>query len=198
MTDVNLITGTGRADSIRGTDGADVVLALNGSDTVRGMEGNDSVAGGNNGDFLQGDRGNDSLFGNTGNDVLSGGRGSDVLHGGLGNDVLIGGLDSDTFVFTALDLQSRGTDVITDFRLGDDSLSLIGLKVTGVARGFSDLTTMNGVDLDNSARGTDLTLTVQDAFGRSQKIVLLDTWSSSNSAAWTAYLAELGYGGGAN
>ncbi|MCX7324783.1 MAG: hypothetical protein NTZ14_10180 [Hyphomicrobiales bacterium] len=102
---------------------------------------------------------------------------ADNIRGTDGADVVLALNGADTV---------RGMDVIIDFRLGEDSPSLIGLKVTGVARGFSDLSTMNGVDLDNSARATDLTLTVQDIFGPSQKIVLLDTWSSSNSAAWTA------------
>ncbi len=194
MTDINAIAGTSGGDSIRGTDGNDAIAALGGSDTVRGMEGDDVVLGGGAGDRIEGDRGNDALFGNTGNDVLLGGRGNDILHGGLGNDVLTGGLDSDTFVFTAVDLQRNGMDVVTDFRLGEDSLSLVGLKITNVERGFlNDLTTMNGEDLANGARSTDLTITVVDLFGRSQKIVLLDSWSSSMNAAWDAYLSDLGY-----
>lgn len=194
MTDINAIAGTSGGDSIRGTDGDDAIAALGGSDTVRGMEGDDVVLGGGAGDRIEGDRGNDALFGNTGNDVLLGGRGNDILHGGLGNDVLTGGLDSDTFVFTAVDLQRNGMDAVTDFRLGEDSLSLVGLKITNVERGFlNDLTTMNGEDLANGARSTDLTITVVDLFGRSQKIVLLDSWSSSMNAAWDAYLSDLGY-----
>lgn len=193
MTDINIVVGTAGGDSIRGTDGDDSIAALGGADTVRGMEGDDAVLGGGAGDRLQGDRGDDALFGNLGNDVLIGGRGNDFLHGGLGNDVLTGGLDCDTFVFTAVDLQRNGTDVVTDFRLGEDKLSLVGLKITNVERGFLEMTTMNGEDLANGARSTDLTITVVDLFGRAQKIVLLDSWSSSMNAAWDAYLTDLGY-----
>lgn len=194
MTDINAIAGTSGSDSIRGTDGDDAIASLGGSDTVRGMLGDDVILGGSAGDRLQGDRGDDALFGNTGNDVLLGGRGDDILHGGLGNDVLMGGLDNDTFVFTAVDLQRNGTDVITDFRLGEDSLSLIGLKITNVERGYlTELTTMNGEDLSNGSRSIDITITVADIFGRSQKIILLDAWSGSKSQAWDAYLTGLGY-----
>lgn len=193
MTDINIMAGTSGADNIRGTAGADAIAALGGADTVRGMEGDDAIAGDRGGDRLEGDRGDDILLGNLGDDVLLGGRGSDILHGGLGNDVLIGGLDADTFAFTAVDLQRGGTDVITDFRLNEDSLSLTGLRITKVERGFLDIATMNGEFLDNGSRSTDLTLTVSDFLGRTQKIVLLDVWSSSNNLAWDAYLTKLGF-----
>lgn len=195
MIETNIILGTLGSDTIRGTDGNDSILALTGSDSVRGMLGDDNIAGGIGNDRVEGDRGNDTLLGGTGNDVVLGGRGNDIINGGLGNDVLIGGLDSDTFVFTALDLTRNATDVVTDFRLGEDSLSLLGLKITNVTKGYLDIDTMNGENLANSDRANDLTLTLQDAFGRSQSVVLLDVWSSANNASWDTYFESLGYSG---
>jgi RTX calcium-binding nonapeptide repeat (4 copies) len=195
MTDTNVIVGTFSSDSIRGTDLNDSVLALTGNDSVRGMLGDDSLAGGIGNDRLEGDRGNDFLLGGIGNDVILGGRGNDVINGGVGSDVLTGGLDSDVFAFTALDFSKGATDVITDFRLGEDSLSFFGLKITNVTKGYLDMFAMNGEDLANSSRATDLTVTVQDVFGRTQNVILLDVWASANNSAWDSYFDSLGYSG---
>jgi Ca2+-binding RTX toxin-like protein len=54
--------------------------------------------------------------------ILNGGDGSDVLHGGGGDDVLAGGAGSDRFDFSG----SNGTDTITDFQAGLDTIRLAG------------------------------------------------------------------------
>ena len=65
--------------------------------------------------------------------ILNGGDGNDVLHGGLGNDLLTGGAGTDRFVFSG----SNGTDTITDFQTGVDTIDIHGY---GAALGsFSDL-----------------------------------------------------------
>jgi len=61
------------------------------------------------------------LNGGAGNDQLYGGSGADTLVGGTGNDVLTGGAGADTFVWQAGD---KGTDTVTDFQLGTDTLDL--------------------------------------------------------------------------
>lgn len=189
----NFISGTFGSDTIRGTNENDAIVALSGSDSVRGLLGDDDIAGGLGSDRVEGDRGNDILLGNGGNDVILGGRGNDFINGGQGSDVLSGGLDSDTFSFTQLDFTRNATDVITDFRLGEDQLSFLGLSIVDVSLGQSALQTLNGEDLRNGALATDLTLTVQDLFGRQQTIVILDAWSSSNNAGWDAYFESLGF-----
>jgi Ca2+-binding RTX toxin-like protein len=61
------------------------------------------------------------LYGGNGNDILSGGAGDDFLSGDVGDDTLSGGSGSDVFFLN----QSLGSDIITDFRKGED---LIGLN----------------------------------------------------------------------
>ena len=56
-------------------------------------------------------------------------RGTDVLIGGIGNDRLEGGGNADTFVFGSV----ISEDVITDFTIGADTLSL----ASGLAGGLN-------------------------------------------------------------
>ena len=113
-----------------GNEGADLIFGLSGNDTLYGGKENDSLDGGdgndllfgnNENDVICGDIGNDMLYGGKGNDILSGGAGDDFLSGDMGDDTLTGGSGNDVFFLT----QSSGTDIITDFRKGED---LIGLN----------------------------------------------------------------------
>jgi Ca2+-binding RTX toxin-like protein len=61
------------------------------------------------------------MYGGKGNDIISGGAGDDFLSGDVGDDTLSGGEGSDVFSLN----QSLGSDIITDFRKGED---LIGLN----------------------------------------------------------------------
>ena len=93
--------------------------------------------GGNGKDILVGTPGDDVLFGGNGNDVLTGGLGNDVLTGGNGDDTLFGGLGNDTLTGgNGSDLSKLalgdGTDLITDFKKGSDTLGLIGMLKFGV------------------------------------------------------------------
>jgi len=85
------------------------------------------IRGGAGDDLLNGRNGNDTLRGNWGNDTLIGGLGDDILFGGLGNDVLTGSAGSDRFLLAAV----RGSDTITDFESGVDSLVLLGSLTFG-------------------------------------------------------------------
>ena len=83
------------------------------NDTLIGVAGDDSIAGIAGDDFLDGKAGSDTLFGGRGNDTLDGGNGDDILFGGKGRDKFI--------------LRSpQGTDVIGDFKNGEDLFLLTG------------------------------------------------------------------------
>jgi hypothetical protein len=64
--------------------------------------------------------GNDVIWGSDATEILIGGDGNDILFGGSGNDTLTGGSGADTFEFT----RSAGSDTITDFQSGTDSIKI--------------------------------------------------------------------------
>ena len=72
--------------------------------------------------MLCGDTDNDTLYGGAGKDILSGGAGDDFLSGDREDDILTGGSGSDVFLLNPT--WGWGSDLITDFRKGED---LIGL-----------------------------------------------------------------------
>jgi Ca2+-binding RTX toxin-like protein len=106
---------------------ASVAAPTAGDDTLIGTDAGDLIRGGAGEDLLNGRNGNDTLRGNWGNDTLIGGLGDDILFGGLGNDVLTGSAGSDRFLLAAV----RGSDTITDFESGVDSLVLLGSLTFG-------------------------------------------------------------------
>lgn len=90
---------------------------------------------------ITGTAGNDTIVGTSGNDVINGGAGIDTLtgNGGLNTFSFVNG-DANTFAFSDLDENNfittgdtftfaGGTDVITDFTYGSDSLSIAGVNV---------------------------------------------------------------------
>lgn len=92
---------------------------------VMGDDDNNSLLGTDGADVLFGQGGEDSLHGGTGNDILIGGDANDILNGGLGDDILTGGSGQDVFVFDRASLSdSESTDVITDFKFGQDKLDV--------------------------------------------------------------------------
>ncbi|MEZ2322181.1 MAG: DUF4347 domain-containing protein [Microcoleus sp.] len=119
-------------DSICGGEGDDTVYGdigsalpvgvVGGQDQVCGGEGNDLLFGNEGSDTINGDAGNDTILGGKDSDSLVGGAGDDVLIGDEGNDVLIGGSGRDLFFLTS----GQGSDNISDFRKGEDLLSLAG------------------------------------------------------------------------
>lgn len=167
----------------------------NGDDTLNGNGAGES-------DTIRGGRGNDSLSGQSGDDFLGGGRGNDVLTGGSGSDVMEGGLDSDTFRFSAGHIQADAIDWITDFSFTqNDGLQFLtsasgSIEILSATATFVDNQSFNGFDLSNSANGRELILEVRNTGnGNVQQIVLVDSFSNSNSAQWQAYLTSLGFTG---
>ena len=64
------------------------------------------------------------MVGGAGDDRLRGGKGDDTLEGGAGDDILKGGKGDDTFV---QDFSKPGSDTITDFNPGQDTINFTGL-----------------------------------------------------------------------
>jgi len=121
-TKTDRIFGFGGHDILSGNLGDDEIWGGVGNDRLHGQDGNDQLYGEAGNDQLYGGNGNDTLWGGVGNDLLLGGAGSDRLIGGAGNDVLTGAVGADVFVLEA----SMGTDIIRDFRLGQDQIGLAG------------------------------------------------------------------------
>ena len=119
------VLGSGRgADTLDGGAGDDVLRGGMGDDVLYGGEGNDVLSGDQQDDFLDGGAGDDVLQGGAGSDTLYGGEGDDVLDGGTKSDVLTGGGGKDTFV---QDFSKPGSDTITDFNPGQDTINFTGL-----------------------------------------------------------------------
>lgn len=122
-------------DRVEGGVGDDLLRGGNGDDVLYGDHGADTLEGGNGDDALFGDVGADTLLGGRGEDRLDGGFGADILGGGQGDDVLTGGAGADLFRFA----RSYGNDVITDFTVGVDHLSITdGSAIKTVAQADVD------------------------------------------------------------
>lgn len=103
------------------------LTALNtrgGKDRVTGSAAADTIWLGTGADRANGLAGHDKIYGGYGRDSLFGGAGDDILQGGAGSDSLFGGDGADHFVFAP----NCGSDVITDFEIGVDRISLTGLN----------------------------------------------------------------------
>lgn len=80
-------------------------------------------------DIVKAGGGHDTIDGGAGYDDLDGGDGDDVIIGGPGMDLLTGGKGKDEFVFRPGD----GADLITDFKPGEDKITLDGFKNLKIA-----------------------------------------------------------------
>ncbi len=133
----NMFSGGAGNDVLEGLGGRDTLLGGLGRDILRGGDGKDSLIGGGDDDTLyggdkdddlHGGAGADTLFGGNGNDTLSGGIFADTLRGGKGDDRLVGGNGTDSFVFASGD----GRDVIVDFKLNTDTITLNGVTAADI------------------------------------------------------------------
>ncbi|MFS0736762.1 M10 family metallopeptidase [Sphingomonas sp. 1P06PA] len=118
------VIGSAFADQLTGTSSDNILNGLAGADRLDGGAGNDTIDGGDDADLIYGGLGNDSLLGGAGADRVNGDAGDDRLDGGLGADILTGGAGRDIFAFTDAD---GATDVIADFRRGQDQIDLSDL-----------------------------------------------------------------------
>jgi len=163
---IDIINGNGGNDKIDGKAGNDQLHGGSGTDQIWGHAGDDRMYGDAGTDTLWGGDGNDGLDGGAANDKLYGEAGNDYLIGGKGNDMLSGGTGADTFGFLAQG--ARESDVITDFKIGEDILDLqSGVSITSESsvRGSTVLhlssgatVTLTGVSLAdwNAAESTSI------------------------------------------
>ena len=103
--------------------------------------GNIALAAGNGGASVQagsgavsitGGAGPDTLVAGSGNDVFVLGGGADQITFGSGSASVTGGTGADSYVFRA---GAHGSDTITGFKQGTDSLHMVGFTGTGIASG---------------------------------------------------------------
>ncbi|MGE0055201.1 MAG: peroxidase family protein [Hyphomicrobium sp.] len=134
VTDTNLGDGDSGADQLSGIEFLD--NALGGQWEVQLGDGNANVITSqlNSWDIINGGGGADTITGGTGDDWLGGASGNDIINGGLGKDVLSGGADQDTFVFDSV-LSASNVDRVTDFEVGQDTVSLSASIFTALSVG---------------------------------------------------------------
>ena len=118
------VSGSDADDQITGSKVGNILNGRIGSDTLDGQEGDDVLNGGRHSDILIGGRGRDTI---------NGGNGADIIEGGKGLDFMTGGNGTDTFVFKttrdSTDL-TTSTDVIRDFRPGEDKIDLSAIDAS--------------------------------------------------------------------
>ena len=157
-------------DKLYGEAGNDILYGGAGNDKLYGEAGNDRLYGEAGNDKLYGGAGNDELNGEAGNDKLYGGAGNDELYGGDGNDTLYGAAGKDIFFIRWF----KGKDIITDYKAGEDTLSIwdriSNMKLSGknvvftVGKGKVTLKNVSGkaidfIDHTGFTRGGNFTVT---------------------------------------
>ena len=110
-------------------------------------------------DLLFGSMFADVLNGLAGDDTIDAGAGDDHIKAGIGNDTLTGGEGADLFEFTV----GFGSDVITDFELGVDKISILDENGTQLTLAeYSDLGFSNieggGIKITHEDLDGDITL----------------------------------------
>ena len=90
------------------------------SETLEAVQADEYLNGRSGDDTMIGFTGNDMLVGGDGDDTINGGDGHDLIAGEIGNDRLTGGNGQDLFRFISMD--PGHTDVITDFKGGEDQI----------------------------------------------------------------------------
>ena len=110
-------------------------------------------------DIIYGSLFDDILNGLAGDDTIDAGAGDDHIKAGIGNDTLTGGEGADLFEFTV----GFGSDVITDFELGVDKISILDENGTQLTLAeYSDLGFSNivggGIKITHEDLDGDITL----------------------------------------
>jgi Ca2+-binding RTX toxin-like protein len=157
------LTGGSENDTLDGGSGADTLVGGIGNDTYV-TDGVDAIteAASAGTDLVQSSAtltlgsnlenltltGSSEIYGtgNTLNNVIVGNTGANSLDGGMGNDTLTGGAGRDTFIFngvTGSGTTATATDVITDFIIGQDKISLSAIDAFATS-GTNDMFVWKG------------------------------------------------------
>lgn len=102
-------------------------------EVIEGTESWDAIRGDYTDNILIGAGGNDTLRGREGDDALFGQEGDDDLFGDAGDDFLRGGEGNDSFYFHG------GTDLISDFTVGEDRVFISNAHASGAVLDFQDI-----------------------------------------------------------
>lgn len=152
------LVGDSGDDRLLDYSGNNTMLAGAGADTLFDGIGDSILNGGDGNDRLIGSVGIDQLFGGAGDDFLSGGIGDDILRGDQGNDFLQGGAGADSFVFNG----EIGADIVGDFTLGQDHLSISSALAGGLSSAGDIVSTYASVSGNTLAfdfgNGNEITL----------------------------------------
>ncbi|WP_340313837.1 hypothetical protein [Rhizorhabdus argentea] len=149
----NIIVTLQPGDSFNGANyvfdaGSDIRFTINGStggDSISATINNDLITGGDGNDYINGDDGNDTLIGGNGNDTIIGEDGNNLITGGAGNDVFV--LEGE-----------GGSNIITDFTVGQDKIDLSDTNVDSFAALQPHLSSSGG---DAIIAGDDTSYTLQ-------------------------------------
>ncbi|WP_392406918.1 Ig-like domain-containing protein [Cardiobacterium hominis] len=107
-----------------------------------------------------------TLDGGEGKDNITGSDGRDFIYGHDGNDSLTGGKGDDTFIYNTK--AANGHDVIKDFKIGEDKISLTDLldtkSIDAKTPGWKGLSEIQNAQWDDSAH--KLSFDTTDAAGK--------------------------------
>ncbi len=142
------MTGTASGDKLYAIGYGNVVaVAGAGNETITGA-GNSPFGG-------TASYGSNSFMAGSGNDTLIAGAGHDTLRAGTGNASMIAGTAADTFAFQKG--AAGGSDTISGFKLGIDTLSLTGYGLTA-SSALGTALQINGGTVLTFADGTTITV----------------------------------------
>ncbi len=140
--------GTG-ASTVTASDGNAVFLTGSANNLIAAGGGNVTLVGGTSG-------GNNTIFAGSGADQLGGGLGNDDFLAGNGRATLSGGGGANLYSF--VNGQAGGADVITDFHRGTDRLSLQGYGGAAASQALAGAVHSGGATVLSLADGTSVTL----------------------------------------
>lgn len=173
-------------DTVNSGSGNDVVYAGSGNDSYNGGSGfdtlnysqatsgvtinaqNGSTSGFANDSFsgfeqFVGSDFNDTFLGSKDDDIFIGGDGDDQIRGFAGYDLFTGGAGSDTYNWEISDLvkgkKFYGSDTITDFTVGEDSLDLSAFTAAFASSPIDDI-----VKMQETANGTMVSVKIGSTF----------------------------------
>ena len=121
------------------------------------------------------------IIGNDNGNSIKGGGGADTLTGGAGNNTLTGGAGADVFIY------GGGADVITDYKVGEDSILLNTSAITNSTVKGSDviLTTDSGTLTIKATKDKAITFTDDD--GNSSDLIFFSDTSYTPLATGLTY-----------